>query len=119
MFNTYIYVIKNNIDSINIDWIKNISNNTDLKNLILVDTHNTGAIKSYNYNKIFGYFSDCQLIIFENQLINGIQVFDIRLRLKNNTFKIYHGPIYYNNNLKNILNSCINHLNKYPYNFIC
>ena len=53
----------------------------------------------YNYNKIFGYFSDCQLIIFENQLINGIQVFDIRLRLKNNTFKIYHGPIYYNNNL--------------------
>ena len=96
MFNTYIYVIKNNIDSINIDWIKNISNNTDLKNLILVDTHNTGAIKSYNYNKIFGYFSDCQLIIFENHLLMPIVLKLVGFTQDHKSYQIkdkFTGPI--------------------------
>jgi hypothetical protein len=109
---SYISIIYCNL----LDWNK-ISDHTLIKDLVLLGTHNTGSINSFNVglSKLLYNYINCQSMTIKSQLENNIQVFDIRLGLD---MKIYHNMFSFHITLDNILNDTTNFLEKYNSTFL-
>lgn len=70
------------------DWMKIISDDVWLSEMALPGTHDSST---FNVNHVV---YTTQAITFKSQLEYGIRVFDIRFRHSNNTFQLYHGPMF-------------------------
>ena len=69
----------------NPDWMKKIPDDVRLEQLSMLGTHDTMALFGLTEHAI------CQRMTLKDQLESGIRALDIRCKLKDNDFKIYHG----------------------------
>ncbi|MFQ7233285.1 MAG: phosphatidylinositol-specific phospholipase C, partial [Enterococcus hulanensis] len=101
------------------NWMDQLPDGIKLSQLSLPGTHNSAAthgVKIPIWGKDYG---KCQLgpydKVIENQLKMGVRYLDIRCRYENeNSFTIYHGPLYQNLSFDDVLNSCNTFLVKHP-----
>ncbi|MEY8500649.1 phosphatidylinositol-specific phospholipase C domain-containing protein, partial [Enterococcus avium] len=93
------------------NWMSQLPEGIKLSQLSLAGTHNSAAthgVKIPIWGKDYG---KCQLGPYDtairNQLNIGVRYLDIRCRYENeNSFTIYHGPLYQKLSFDDILNSC-------------
>ncbi|KAI9717300.1 MAG: hypothetical protein M1812_004827 [Candelaria pacifica] len=88
-------------------WMAHLDDNTPLSGLSLPGTHdscaNTGSFVS-------GVFVDCQTMSITDQLNAGIRYFDLRCKLVNGALLMYHGSVYLDRSLNDVLKEIYNWL---------
>lgn len=89
--------------------MSSIDNDKFISQLSIPGTHDSGAL----YEPVSGV-AKCQNLTISEQLQAGVRYIDIRCRRIDNSFTIYHGPIYQHANFDDILNDCNNFLKDNP-----
>ena len=74
-------------------WMKNLSDNTLISEMIIPGTHDSGAMHS-----LFDVSGKCQDMKISDQLKIGVRFLDIRLQLLNNELVVVHS--FVDQNLK-------------------
>ena len=94
-------------------WMSKVSDDTRLIDLSIPGTHDSGATHS-----IFDVSGKCQDITIKQQLNVGTRFFDLRLFLKNDEFRIIHGPVDQNLKFKNVIKDLANFVKENPSEFL-
>lgn len=89
------------------DWMKWVPDSTPLNLVAVPATHDTMA-------RFGGDLAETQQLTLEEQLNSGIRAFDIRTRLKSETFHIYHGDSNQHATFDEVLETCETFLEQYP-----
>ena len=89
--------IERNYDEISINWMSRVSDETNVLDLSLPGTHDSGALHS-----IADVAGKCQDLSISSQLKIGVRFFDLRLQLVNDEFKIVHSFVDQNLKFKSV-----------------
>jgi 1-phosphatidylinositol phosphodiesterase len=85
-------------------WMSKLSNTLTLSSLSIPGTHDTMTYLDLKGFDVFTKsFVKCQSLDLKTQLNAGIRAIDIRCRVLNDNFIIYHGSISLNINLDNVM----------------
>lgn len=79
------------------DWMKNLSDDTPVNDLLIPGTHDAGANDPKGFLGMFPSFSKTQSLTIEQQLAQGVRALDVRAKYHSqseNDLWIYHGPVY-------------------------
>lgn len=98
------------------DWMKYLNNDTQIFDVTLPGTHDTGA-GPQDYQNWFN-FVQCQAWTISEQLQAGIRYFDIRVAPYYDKLKIYHGIIDLNLDFKDVMNDFVSFLKQFPSEFL-
>lgn len=80
-------------------WMKNLSDNTLISEMIIPGTHDSGAMHS-----LFDVSGKCQDMKISDQLKIGVRFLDIRLQLLNNELVVVHSFVDQNLKFSKVLN---------------
>ncbi len=76
-----------NLETDRSTWMSKLNDSTHLASLSLLGTHDSMSLRG-------GFATVTQSLSLDKQLVGGVRVFDIRVRMYQNTFPIHHGPIF-------------------------
>ncbi|WP_227478224.1 phosphatidylinositol-specific phospholipase C [Yersinia hibernica] len=97
------------------NWMSHISDTQLLSQLSIPGTHDSASFRS----NVFGAgFTKTQSWNIREQLENGVRFLDARCRLINDVFTMHHGAVFLKQQFGDVLNTCIDFLNKNPSEFI-
>ena len=95
------------IDTFHPNWMRWVPDNVQLSQLSLPATHDTMARFGPSWDwitlSIYSDFVKTQSLPLFDQLLAGIRVIDVRGRHQDDRFTIYHGDIYQNATLEEVL----------------
>ena len=94
-------------------WMSYVNDDVRLVDMSIPGTHDSGATHS-----IFDVSGKCQELNIKQQLNVGVRFFDLRLQLKNDDFKIIHGPVDQRLSFDSVLKDLTSFLSKYDSEFI-
>ncbi|CNL02656.1 phosphatidylinositol diacylglycerol-lyase [Yersinia mollaretii] len=97
------------------NWMGKLDGSILLSNISIPGTHNSAAI--FPFMTPTGQIQTQRWDI-DIQLNNGIRFLDIRCRLIEDVLALYHGNVYLNQNLSDVLASCLVFLKNNPTEFI-
>lgn len=80
------------------NWMSEVSDNQEIRKMSIPGTHDSGATHS-----IVDIAGKCQDLSIKEQLNIGVRLFDIRLQMVNNTFKIVHDFVDQKLSLKSVV----------------
>ncbi|GAA0584100.1 phosphatidylinositol-specific phospholipase C [Streptomyces crystallinus] len=89
------------------DWMAGLAASTDLRQLTIPGTHNTGA-------RFGGLWVKCQSALVAAQLTAGIRFLDVRCRATGDAFAIHHAAFYQNLMFGDVLIACRDFLAAHP-----
>lgn len=92
----------------NPDWMKHLPGSVKLTQLSLAGTHDSMALHGTTEHAV------CQRMTLQTQLESGIRALDIRCKLKDGDFKIYHGSHYQQCNFGDVLTTLAQFLKAHP-----
>ena len=92
------------------DWMAELPDETNLYDLTIPGTHDSGAARS----DFIGKFGQCQSLSIADQLTVGVRFFDIRLKLKDDSLDVYHGFIDQNLTFDSVRAACRDFLAEHP-----
>ncbi|CAA7392518.1 phosphatidylinositol-specific phospholipase C [Chryseobacterium fistulae] len=109
-------VEKNNISIYLNNWMSNITDSKNITQISIPGTHDSGAL----HDPVIGpsYTAKTQNLTIKEQLNIGIRFLDIRCKVSDNGFAIYHGPINQNLKFENVVKSIKEFLQNNPSEFI-
>ncbi|MDR7875618.1 phosphatidylinositol-specific phospholipase C [Yersinia mollaretii] len=97
------------------NWMGKLNDSMLLSNISITGTHNSAAI--FPFMIPTGQIQT-QLWDIDIQLNNGIRFLDIKCRLIEDVLALYHSDVYLNQNLSDILTSCLVFIKNNPTEFI-
>ena len=92
------------------DWMGQLPDETNLCDLTIPGTHDSGAARS----DFIGKFGQCQNLSIVDQLSIGVRFFDIRLKLLDGSLDVYHGFIDQQLTFETIRKACKDFLAEHP-----
>lgn len=92
------------------DWMGQLPDETNLYDLTIPGTHDSGAARS----DFIGKFSQCQNLSIADQLSIGVRFFDIRLKLLDGSLDVYHGFIDQQLTFASVRGACKDFLAEHP-----
>lgn len=94
-------------------WMSYIHDDTKISDISIPGTHDSGATHS-----IFDVSGKCQDLSIKQQLRVGVRLFDLRLQLVNDEFKIVHSFVKQNLSFKKVMKDLSNFINENNSEFI-
>ena len=91
------------------EWMKQIADNTRIKEMSIPGTHDSGAL--YSFADVAG---KCQDLTIEEQLHIGVRFFDIRLKLQDDEFVVVHGFVDQKLTFAEVINDIREFMEKHP-----
>ena len=95
------------------NWMANLSDAREIRSLSIPGTHDSGAL--YSIADVYG---KCQGLPIDEQLTAGVRFLDVRLRLVNDEFFIYHSFAEQKTKFESVLASLISFLRQNPTEFL-
>ena len=95
------------------EWLKEIDDNTPLRDVDLPGSHDTMAL--YSIGDLAG---QCQTLSLNDQLNLGVRFLDIRLKEDHNSLKVVHGFVDERATFTDVNKTVISFLEKHPSEFI-
>lgn len=97
------------------NWMSQINDTQLLSQLSIPGTHDSASFRSNVYG---AGFTQTQSWNIREQLDHGIRFLDARCRLINDVFTLHHGAVFLKQQFGDLLNTCIDFLNRNPSEFI-
>jgi 1-phosphatidylinositol phosphodiesterase len=105
--------IERKYDESSINWMSKLSDDTNVLDLSLPGTHDSGALHS-----IADVAGKCQDISISSQLEIGVRFFDLRLQLVNNELKIVHSFVDQNLKFAPVVEDLYSFIKEYDSEFL-
>ena len=105
--------IERKYDESSINWMSKLSDDTNVLDLSLPGTHDSGALHS-----IADVAGKCQDIPISSQLEIGVRFFDLRLQLVNDEFKIVHSFVDQKLKFEKVVNDLYSFIKNNPTEFL-
>lgn len=94
-------------------WMAALDDGRALNTLSIPGTHDAGAM--YSFADVFG---KCQTLSVPQQLRIGVRYFDLRLRLVDDVFRVYHDFVEQQQTLPQLLDALVGYLRENPSEFL-